>query len=1087
MRARKIRTMIAAATTSILASAGLAFPLTVAHAVAAGDVPICANNIITDKQANVKVTASGQETEGEKGPEKAADGNIGPDDKATPAIHNAEGASRWSADNSDTVWIQVDFGGTASLEKVQLYWGNTFGNPYKLQAQDAQGTWRDLALNADGDTQASGKKAGATEHSFSTPETMRALKMQISGKSQNGTDSSQWPLSLWEISACGTLTSDSEPQPELTPEPEAVKTASYESIIPAPLKAVPAQGDDVFLPTEKLAIKASGDAEAPAEYLARRLRQVTGWNIPVAANAGAGTDLAGTGAGDVADADTTSSEGAAPGGQTAAPLIEYIIVPHLTVQGVNDAQKDEAYTLAVSANKVTITARTATGALWGTQTLVQLLGPWAHFGEQTANALYQIPAGTIEDGPRFSYRGVMVDPARSFIPKDELLDLMQLMSAYKMNALHLHLTDDPGWRIEIPNEGKAADDPIDYSLFTERAGKTAFKQGESALADGQPGRTGYYTLADYEEIVDTANSLGITIVPEVDGPGHMEAALYSIPELNSEYSYPHPCKELKSTSAADIAEYKQIDPTCQESTAPVPSYKNNIHTSLDPTNENTYKFTAHVLKLLADKSNSPYLHIGGDEAAVTDHEHYKTYMDTVLKQVNSLGKIPIIWNEGLAALNADTDQLTNAVVQYWTGEPNNIPWRIKNFIDKGGKFIVSRAAAYYYPQHEDTSIPGAVWACDADACNLKDAYNDEPQDYLRVDNGDLTLDIADSSILGVEGAMWSEHLRTDHDLQFSVFPRMLAHAETGWTAQDGKDWSRFREAIAGQGNALNTANATFFTSPFVDWEISGAWAAGADSTVTAGQGDKGDSSAESNTAERLIAYVSAPAASAESTDATALKATLTLTPKASESGDGDAQADSQGGSEGSGESTPTETITLPVRLELDTPYHFTDENQTTGRQMNSIFRLYADYSDLPVGEYAMRLDLVSENLASDTLVSTLSVVDSGALPPSGGENPDSSNGKDPDNTDDTADKADDTTENTDDSQQPGKDQSSGKDNGGSDHGAIINGGTGTTAEKSGNVETLENTGSQTGSFAALAIILLGAGGIVLRLRKRKAM
>ncbi|MDD7465210.1 MAG: family 20 glycosylhydrolase [Actinomycetaceae bacterium] len=887
MRIRKFYTYLAASAAACLAGVGIILPPAPA-AAAQGDAAICANNIAQGRQ----VYASGREIPNDFGPEKAVDGDIGPDTKGDPTSHNATGSSRWSANNANDAWITVDFDGIATVDKVQLYWGNTFGQPYALQASDDNQQWTDLV------TSANGVRAASTEHTFDTPKQMQYLRMKISGKSQ------QWALSLWEISVCGSVA----PVPE--PEPELIPTASYASIIPAPLSAQLAPGElSAFQASAALAIKAAGDAQAPAGYLAGKLRTATGWEIPVAA-----------------DADGT-------------PLIEYVIDPALNVPGVNEGQKGESYTLNITADKVTITARNATGALWGTQTLLQLLGPWAHFGQPTLNALYQIPAGTIADGPRFSYRGVMVDPARSFIPKDELMDLMDLMSSYKMNILHLHLTDDPGWRIEIPNEGKPADDVIDYSLLTSRGGATAFQEGESQNAGGLPGRTGYYTLADYDEIVSTANSLGLTIVPEVDGPGHMESALYSIPQLNSEFSYPKPAPG--------------------ESTVPVPSYANNMRTSLDPTNEHTYKFTQQVLNLIAEKSNSPYLHIGGDEANVTQRNHYLTYMERVLGQVNALNKTPIVWNEAMKTMNADTDLLNGAVVQSWSEAPSAVPARRDNLIAKGGKFIVSPAAVYYYPQHEDPSIPGPNWACGGNGCTLQEAYAHEPQTYVGVNS--------DNAILGVSGAMWSEHLRTYNDLQFSVFPRMLAHAEIGWTPKDGKNWQRFRKAVAAQGNALNTANATFFKGPLVDWKTTGAWAADYVPEVTA-----------KDSTERLLAYASAPGASAENSSANLLTATLTLTPKVG-AADPAAGEGATGDAAESGTETPAagdaaaKAITVPVRLELDTPYHFTDAGRTTGRQMNSVFHLYASYENVPAGEYDVRLDLASEGLESGVIINTLVV------------------------------------------------------------------------------------------------------------------
>lgn len=871
-----LRKLVAYGLALVLMVASLvALPNFSPYAFAAAEpwTPIAAGNIAP----RAHVTASGTETGTTKTPDRAIDGVI-PDTAAfaeVPANHNAENASRWSADTTnhatDKNWIELDFGGTATVDAIHIYWGNTYGKPYYVQTSLDGKTWNRLGgANATFEGVKAGKQT-LTLANLQVPSELRYIKLSTEGKSQN------WALSIWEIAVYGTAPAGGT----------SADDDVYQSLIPYPVSVEKNTDPDAgsFLLTPDTAIKAAGEAAAPASLLARTLSTATGTTYSVGSSAGAST-------------------------------IEYAMDAQLTVDGVAPEQMDEAYTIDVTHDTVTITARTATGALWGTQTLLQLFGPWAYYSEATVNSLNPLPAARIEDGPRFSYRGLGVDPARSFITVDELKVLMSQMSRYKMNVLHVHLTDDPGWRLEIPNDGKSADDPINYSLLTDKAGKTAFREGESHFAP-EAGRSGFYTLADWANIVTTANSLGITVVPEMDGPGHTEAALYSIPELNSEFSYPHPCKEF----AGNINAYKQFDPNCTETTAPIPSYKNNMKTSLDATNSHTYSFTQHVLQVMAQHSNSPYLHIGGDESDrnLTTDEYYRTYMNTVLPQVTALKKKPIIWNDALTTMTAANVD-TSTIVQYWMGATGEI----RAFAQKGGKIIVSAAPQMYYPQTEDSSLAGPNWACGGDReCNLREAYQQNPAQVLGVN---------DSAVLGVEGVSWSEHLRTARDLQFSMGNRMIAHAEVGWTQQAHKDWNRFAKAMATVGSRSNAADFNFHLSSLVSWKISAALARGEH------RNDAGVLSFDNPSGGQLVAYASAPGESTSS-----LTGSISAT-------------NAQG-----------KVLNVPVSYELDKTYHKSDEGRTTGRQMNSVFRVFGDFTALAAGTYTATLHLSSQALGSTEL------------------------------------------------------------------------------------------------------------------------
>lgn len=842
------RRATATVVTAAVALMSVLIPASSAQALAPADSALCADNLAVGKTVN----ATSREVAGEKGPELAVDGNIGPDDKATPTVHNVKSASRWSAAGSDNnAALTIDFAGTATINKVQLYWGNTFGKPYKLQASNDGNTWRDLVTNQNG------KKAGTTEHTFNGSEKMRYLKMQISGKSQ------QWGISLWEIAACGTLTSDPTPT-------DNENLAQLNQLIPYPQKAELAGNNSRFILTKDSEITASGLAGEPAKYLAETLAKSTGYKLPVSATSSAKTQ------------------------------INYVINPNLTVSGVGKEQMNEAYTLQIAPNRVTITARTASGALWATQSLLQLLGPWAVFPQVTVGSLMPIPAMTIQDGPRYSWRGLMLDPARSFIPKNEVIKLMHSMSRFKMNTLHLHLSDE-GWRIDIPNEGKDAADPIDYSQLAKRGGSAGLRAGDIGRAP-QAGRTGYYTLDDYREMVVTANKLGIAIVPEIDTPGHTEAALYSIPQLNSENSNPKP--------------------EAGQDTIGQPNYsKNNMKVNLDALNPYTYTFMQHVLKILAQNSNNTYLHIGGDEANSMNHQHYLQYMQQILPKVKAMKQTPIVWDEALKSVGSVGIAANGGVVQWWNTDSaaGNRSQLRNDFVAKGGKFIVSNASYFYYPQREDRSHVAPSWACPGGECTLKHAYDAQPQQVMGLSD--------DKGILGVEGAVWSEGVRNLADIEYIAFPRLLAHAEMGWTNQDNKNWERFRGGVAQQATALNATDTSFFNGSQVTWRISPALSP----LATDSQG-KGSGKAN----RQLIGYVSAPGKGNDDLDLS-----LTLTPKESQN-----------------------AINVPVSTTLDKEYIPVNGSYQTGRQMNSVFKVYADLTKVPQGSYQAQLSAKANGLKS---------------------------------------------------------------------------------------------------------------------------
>lgn len=232
----------------------------------------------------------------------------------------------------------------------------------------------------------------------------------------------------------------------------------------------------------------------------------------------------------------------------------------------------------------------------------------------------------------------MLDPARSFITVPEVLDTIETMADYKLNELHLHLSDDQGWRIAITNEGRAEGDTIDYTRLAEVSGATAVGPTRATTL---PGVTGYYTQDDFRTIVAAAAAHHIEVVPEIDAPAHTNAALHALPELNSSGSFP----------AADPL----------TGTTPVNTTTSVGESSLDAANEASYTYIRHVVNQIAAMNpEGRLLHLGGDESFSTTAQAYRTFMDRALTDVASTTNswrrplTPVVWNEAASRSSLPT-------------------------------------------------------------------------------------------------------------------------------------------------------------------------------------------------------------------------------------------------------------------------------------------------------------------------------------------------------------------------------------------------------------------------------------------------
>ena len=398
----------------------------------------------------------------------------------------------------------------------------------------------------------------------------------------------------------------------------------------------------------------------------------------------------------------------------------------------------EGYELMISTDAVHLQANHPAGLFYGLQTMRQLL---------SFSPGLSLPALSIQDAPRFAWRGVMLDVARHSFHVEDVKRYLDLISHYKLNRLHLHLSDDQGWRIEIKS----------WPRLTAIGGRTQVNGGGG----------GFYTREQYQEIVDYARSRYVMVIPEIDTPGHTNAALASYPELNCDGKAPNPYEGIE-VGFSSLCIQKEI----------------------------TYQFLEDVIRELAALTSDPYIHIGGDEARSTSEEDYRKFMHRIQQIVFSHNKIPIGWSEiGEAELDA------RAIAQHWSGAA------YQGAKEQGCKIILSPANKTYLDMKYDaTTTLGLNWA---GFISVKDSYDWEPGSYVEK--------LEENDILGLEAPLWSETLITIKDIEYMAFPRLPGLAELAWSPK-GRSWDEYKGRLAKHGRHMEALGINFFKSPDVDWE-----------------------------------------------------------------------------------------------------------------------------------------------------------------------------------------------------------------------------------------------------------------------------
>lgn len=450
---------------------------------------------------------------------------------------------------------------------------------------------------------------------------------------------------------------------------------------------------------------------------------------------------------------------------------------------LNSEIAEEGYNLTITTDGVSIEASTAAGLYYAFQTIKKISPANVAVGVYVANT-YTLPVVTIADEPRYVWRGMEIDCARHFFSIDELKKMLDIMAVYKMNRLHWHITDDQGWRLEMPKYPKLTSEatvPVNNYMCD-------FETRTSYMLNAPYGPY-YYTVEEMKDLVAYAKERHIEICPEIDMPGHMSAAIAAYPEFSTTPESDHPVRYWPGVST-DI---------------------------LDISNPAVVQFLKDIMDQLIEIFPYEYIHIGGDECPTTAwaasescqqfKEDYGLTSDRAIQNwltkelsdyVKPQGRRLICWNEIITADGADKQMAKEAdiLVYAWLnpGATNNPS---KQAAELGLRSVWCSTNHYYldYPQWSGSDEPLSMGF----TITLQTVYNTTP-DY---DEAKKEL------YYGVNCNLWTEYISDPSHLEYNALPRMIAVAETGWTPQAKKDFSDFKKRFNADTKMLDYGNYTY--------------------------------------------------------------------------------------------------------------------------------------------------------------------------------------------------------------------------------------------------------------------------------------
>ena len=441
---------------------------------------------------------------------------------------------------------------------------------------------------------------------------------------------------------------------------------------------------------------------------------------------------------------------------------------------VDESLAPEGYTLDITPDHALLKARTTAGFYYGMQTLKKLLPPCVMARVKDPQVTrFALPCLSIKDEPRLGYRGFMLDVSRHFFPVEEIKRMLDIMACYKMNVFHWHLTDDQGWRAEIKRY------PRLVSVGSVASDVRLNPMDKGTYWAGRP-YAHYYTQEEMREVVRYAAERHISVLPEVDMPGHFCAALASYPEFSCTPEGKHNVQTNQGGVYADV---------------------------MNVANPRAVEFAQGILTELMDIFPYPYIHIGGDECPTSAWEKNEAcqqayqslglhsyrqlqsrFIEEMARHAERHGKHLVVWNESVTAKGADLDIMarTGATVMSW----NPCQRGARMAAELGLRTIITEyhtaQGGYYINRKQDPADPYAAAGAGDDT--VEGTYNYVP----------IPSDIPEELLpryVGIQGTFWTEWVSDGPYLEYLALPRLMAVAEAGWTPQALKDFSDFRRRM----------------------------------------------------------------------------------------------------------------------------------------------------------------------------------------------------------------------------------------------------------------------------------------------------
>jgi len=452
----------------------------------------------------------------------------------------------------------------------------------------------------------------------------------------------------------------------------------------------------------------------------------------------------------------------------------------------------EGYELTVEHQKIVVAGNTAKGVFYGIQTLRQLIGQTE--GDCT------IPTVKIKDAPRYVYRGMHLDVARHYFPVPFIKKFIDLIAMHKMNTFHWHLTEDQGWRIEIKKYPKLTE--VGASRYGTIVGHHPGTSNDETV------HSGFYTQEEVKDIVAYATSKHVTVVPEIELPGHSGAAIAAYPNLSC---FPNEPTKIYNDMGSIKGKEMQANGT--------PKIVQETWGVMDDVfcagNENTFKFLEEVLAEVIPLFPSEYIHIGGDECPkgnwkrcascqkrikeeglADEHELQSYFIQRIEKYLNAKGKKIIGWDEILEGGLAP-----NATVMSWRGEKGGI------VAAKQHHDVIMTPGHSVYFDHYQTKDKKSEPVAIGGLTTVEDVYNYNPSPKELSDD-------EQQYILGAQANVWTEYMATTDYVEYMILPRMSALSEVVWSPEEGKDWNDFSERLVSLKKLYDELGFNYATHTF---------------------------------------------------------------------------------------------------------------------------------------------------------------------------------------------------------------------------------------------------------------------------------